>query len=512
MDDPILHRGDCVAWLESLEESSVDVIVTDPPYGLSPDGRARTWDDLEELHRKRGGFMGRAWDAGVPGVRWARAVHRALKPGGFAVAFSHARTVHRLAGAMEDAGLEIRDQIGWVYFNGFPKSLDLARAADQRRDDREEILELCAWIREARDAAGLTNQEIDARFDLDGMTAHWCSSGKQPIVPTRTQWGILTGEDMLGPPPEAIRALFDRLDSRKGTWGEERPDRITAEREDSIVLGSGTREVIARGSPVSDLAQRWEGWGTALKPAIEPAVLARKPMDGTYVDNLRKWGVGGLNIDPCRYAPGDPAWIGPDSGSGAFVAKHASTEGLRMGDGYGGFGAARRTGEAPDGRFPSNLYACKKPSTEERERGTDGLPSRSGADLVGREEGSAGTLNPRAGAGRVSAARRNIHPTVKPVRLFRWLCRLLCPPGGLIVDPFLGSGTTGIAATLEGFRFAGCDLDDDGEYIPIARARIEHARRFPEAWADTAPPRPTRDPGDRWGYPATQIGLFGGEK
>jgi site-specific DNA-methyltransferase (adenine-specific) len=181
-----------------------------------------------------------------------------------------------------------------------------------------------------------------------------------------------------------------------------------------------------------------------------------------------------------------------------------------MGDGYGGFGAPRRTGDVPLGRFPSNLYACKKPSTEERERGTAGLPEFSGAAMVRRAEGSAGTDNPRAGAGRKASGRRNIHPTVKPVRLFRWLCRLLTPPGGLVVDPFLGSGTTGIAAVLEGFDFAGCDLDGEGLYLPIARARIEHAIAYPEEWADTAPPRPTRDPGDTWGHPATQIALFGG--
>jgi site-specific DNA-methyltransferase (adenine-specific) len=135
------------------------------------------------------------------------------------------------------------------------------------------------------------------------------------------------------------------------------------------------------------------------------------------------------------------------------------------------------------GRFPANVYACPKASTAERERGCDGLPMWSAGELVDRVEGSAGTRSPSAGAGRTSTGRRNKHPTVKPVTLLRWLCRLVTPPSGVVLDPFMGSGSCGVAAVLEGFDYIGAELDPD--FHRIAAARIEHATDYPEAWGDT---------------------------
>ena len=343
--------------MRTLPDASIDAIVTDPPYGL--------------------GFMGKAWDALPPGRPWAEEALRLLKPGGHLVAFGGTRTYHRLACAIEDAGFELRDSVGWVYYSGFPKSLDVSKAID-------------------------------------------------------------------------------------------------------AAAGEATPEAAA-----------WAGWGTALKPAYEPAVLARRPLEGTVAANVLAHGTGALHIDACRIAPGDRAWVGPDDGADALEAKHTSTQGLARGFTasvvYGGGGGkpAADPHAHPLGRWPANLYYTPKAPRRERERGTDGLPTRTGAEATERAPGSDGLANPRTGAGRTAANVANHHPTVKPVRLMRWLVRLVAPPDAILLDPFLGSGTTGIAAALEGVGFLGAEAE--AEYVAIARARIAHALAHQDAWADTAP-------------------------
>ena len=223
--------------------------------------------------------------------------------------------------------------------------------------------------------------------------------------------------------------------------------------------------------PASDLAKQWNGWGTALKPAQEPAILARKPLEGTLVDNFSKWGVGGLNIDATRIPFGDPAWPGPQ-GHEDLDAKQRqqSTPNINL--------RSVRPGQVWDmfkenGRWPANIYYCPKPSRNEKEEGCDDLQGMSGADAVSRKEGSAGMNNPRAGAGRTASHVANHHPTVKPVNLMRWLLRLITPKGGKVLEPFAGSGTTLVAAQLEGFSCYG--IEREPSYCDIIRARVKHA-------------------------------------
>jgi DNA modification methylase len=406
-----LYRGDCMDLLRSLKENSVDSIVCDPPYGL--------------------GFMGQGWDASVPGLEWARECIRVLKPGGHLVAFGGTRTVHRLVCAVEDAGFEVRDQVGWTYYSGFPKSLDVSKAIDA--------------------AAG------------------------------------------------AVRARV-------------RPVAVpSGQRDGTHALGGGWQSEPWVTAPATDDARRWSGWGTALKPAFEPAVLARKPFRGTVAANVVEYGTAAINVDGCRFGYGDPAWVGPQ---GEWTFAQGPRTG-RAGGGIMGTPAARTGVDVSHelGRWPANLYACPKASRSERERGCDGLPPRTGAEAVGREEGSAG-LTPRAGAGRSANEVRNHHCTVKPVRLMRWLCRLVTPPGGLVLDPFAGSGSCGVAAVLEGFRYLGAELEP--EYADIAEARIAHAVADPLAWRITAPghgvKRPATVPCEVEPEPAeiSQMALFGG--
>ena len=288
--------------------------------------------------------MGKKWDSSVPGLEWARACLRVLKPGGHIVAFGGTRTVHRLAVSLEDAGFELRDMIAWAQYQGFPKSKNV----------------------------GLEVEEF-------------------------------------------------------------------------------------------------QGFGTGLKPSYEPAILARKPLaESSIARQLLATGTGALNIDGCRFAYGDPCWIGPSDPVGPrSVAGWGSAY-------VGGSLDNPISTEDPNGRWPANIYQCPKPSRREREAGCEELTSVTGAQAVNREPGSPG-MGPRSGAGRTAAEIRNNHPTVKPLGVMRWLTRLVGgQPGSLILDPFAGSGTTIMAATLEGFRAIG--IEREARYVEIARARSRWAR------------------------------------
>ena len=365
------------------------------------------------------GFMGKKWDAsGIANdVGLWRECLRVLTPGGHLLAFGGSRTYHRMACAIEDAGFKIRDQIMWLYGSGFPKSHNLA--------------------------------------------------------------------------------------------GE------------------------------------WEGWGTALKPAHEPIVVARKPLSGTVVENVQRFGTGALNIDGCRVATDEML----RAGSGGLLSH------IRSGKPYPntreGEASAERTGAtpsraaprsastrggSPSGRWPSNVihdgsaevrqafpdapgqqgvvtgdeptangfsgavkysgmigrspsapprveadrsaarfFYCPKTSRKDRDEGCENIDKRP-------LNWSSGDQNPGSfQSPGTDRAARNHHPTVKPTELMRYLCRLVTPPGGVILDPFMGSGSTGKAAVLEGFRFIG--IEREAEYFEIATARVA-----PSLWQTSAPP------------------------
>jgi len=219
-----------------------------------------------------------------------------------------------------------------------------------------------------------------------------------------------------------------------------------------------------KGEPATDAAREWAGWGTALKPAWESICVARKPLDGTVADNVQKWGTGGINVDAGR--------VGTDEPRPAL--EHTGRTGNVFGAGLEG---SRSIGDTMLGRWPANIihdgsaevagllgsaarfFYCAKASRGEREAGCEALPAMAGHEAVGREEGSAGAANPRAGASRTSTFVRNFHPTVKPVDLMRYMVSLVAKPGALVLDPFAGSGTTGIGCVLAGVRFHGIEMD-----------------------------------------------------
>lgn len=394
--------GDCMEKMKEIPDCSVDAVVCDPPYGLSPDGIARTWSDIEE-GRKIGGFMGKAWDAAVPCHNFFAECFRVLKPGGHLIAFSSTRTVFALGMACQKGGFELRDQIFWCYFSGFPKSHDISKAIDRK--------------------AGAVREVVGSYRHPDG-------SAPRTNVTAKAIWGSADGNTQM----------------------------IT--------------------KPATKEAERWSGFGTALKPAVEPALLARKPLEKglTIAQNILRHGTGALNIDGCRFGYGDPCWVGPSENDNyrpphenkAIKDMRSDTQ----------FNASKQVFNnwSPEGRWPANLYQCAKASRSEREAGLSHLKAKSGADAVQRKEGSAGMDNPRAGAGRTADEVKNFHPTVKPLKLMRWCCRLIGgQKGSVILDPFGGSGTTGAAAILEGFD---CILiEREAEYLPIIEGRLRWARQ-----------------------------------
>jgi len=334
--------------MKEVPDNSVDLILTDPPYGLS--------------------FMGKNWDHGVPGVPfWVQAL-RVAKPGAYLMAFGGTRTYHRLAVAIEDAGWEIRDTLAWVYGSGFPKSHDISKAVDK----------------------------------MNGIPIS--NDGYIPNLKNNTHGN---------------------------GWGGGHKTNITA--------------------PATPAAKEWEGWGTALKPAFEPIVLARKPFKGTVATNVLEWGTGGLNIDACRVGTSNT----DNENKGRFPANFindgsdeviALFPGVKSGgknqndkanaDGLFGYGGKVKYDTLPSNGSAARFFYCAKASSSERGEG-------------------------------------NTHPTVKPAALMEYLLKLASREGATVLDPFMGSGTTGIACINTGRKFIGIEKEE--EYYRIAEKRINEA-------------------------------------
>jgi site-specific DNA-methyltransferase (adenine-specific) len=236
-------------------------------------------------------------------------------------------------------------------------------------------------------------------------------------------------------------------------------------------MGDGWQSSPDLTAPATDAAKQWDGWGTALKPAHEPIVLARKPFNGTVAANVLQHGTGALNINATRIAADDQFGGGAKATSG-FVTGYEH-DGWTLGNTAGRWPANVIVDDTITDDWARYFY-CAKPSRTERNAGLDGLPEHTSGQMTNRKEGSAALNNPRTGAGRINGG-SNFHPTVKPLTLMQWLIRLVTPPHGTILDPFAGSGTTLAAATLEGVHAIGIELTDD--YLPIITARCN--------WAET---------------------------
>lgn len=433
-----IHHGDALDVLRGMPDNSVDAVVTDPPAGIA--------------------FMGKDWDKDKGGrgawIGWMSQIAaeclRVLKPGAHALVWAIPRTSHWTATAWEDAGFEVRDRIAHVFGSGFPKSLDVSKAIDKMSGAERKII---------------------------GVSARHGGGNSQ------------------------------------------------------IMKGDYSSPITA---PATEAAKQWDGWGTALKPAVEDWWLLRKPLsESSIAANVLRWGTGAVNVEGCRVEGGkrSPEFrqtlgIIEQSGSlsgaktpranldatqGRFPAnlihdgsaevvemfpvttqngyrtnpsqpnvddavtfKLSRTRGER---GHNDTGSAARFFKACPPDDAASLFYCAKASRSEREAGLDGMEARTIArsnEAKARIAAGESITDDEMRFGGFSATKaQNHHPTVKPQSLMRYLCRLITPPGGIILDPFFGSGSTGCAAIAEGFSIIG--IEQDAEFVEIARRRCEHA-------------------------------------
>ena len=255
----------------------------------------------------------------------------------------------------------------------------------------------------------------------------------------------------------------------------ERPQR--ANKSGVAAMNASISDVEHITKPATKEAIKYDGWGTALKPAQEPAVLCRKPLEKglSIAQNMMKHNTGGLNIDACRFAYGDPCWVGQSEDPGDVVFYNSSSFQPNSKPGTHSKGVNVTHNPNKLGRWPANIYQCPKASRGEREEGLEDHESKTGHEAVNRKEGSAGLNNPRAGAGRTASEVKNFHPTVKPVKLMSWLVKLITPIDGVVVDTFCGSGTTLVASELE--KYNGIGIEMNPEYCEIIYGRVEHATK-----------------------------------
>jgi len=476
-----LYLGDCMESLRKMPDNSVDSIVTDPPYGLS--------------------FMGKKWDYDVPSVEiWAECL-RVLKPGGHLLAFAGTRTQHRMAVRIEDAGFEIRDMIAWVYGSGFPKSMDVSKAIDKMDaadEQQQRRLAFTAWVR----SQGVTSRQIDEATGTN-MGGHYTTAASQPAIMTREH--LEQCRHLFRKVPEwvekeaDIRSVESRNMAEREVVGQKTSGISNKSEADRHTIGASKSVVVDITAPATDAARQWQGWGTALKPALEPITVARKPLAGTVAANVLEWGTGAINVDGCRV---------PTEQDDDIHAKNPHTVNKGSNEICRAFSKdwSCPAYDPSAGRWPANLIhdgseevlAAFPEAKGQQGRSSDSQRTR--ANTYGELSDNSKEYTPRGDTG--SAARffycakaskrdrnasnaSNIHPTVKPTDLMAYLCRLVTPPGGTVLDPFMGSGSTGKAAMREGFRFIGCELSP--EYMTIARARIEEACKQPRLIMDEQP-------------------------
>ena len=442
-----LYHGNNLHILPTLPDNSVHSIVTDPPYEL--------------------GFMGKKWDS--TGIAYSvdlwRECLRVLKPGGHLCAFGGTRTYHRMAVAIEDAGFDIRDSLHWIYGSGFPKSLDVSKAIDKRGGNIAGFEQFRDAVKTAMKSNNISRSHLqDALGNF--MLSHYLTAGSQPAVPNWRDYQII--RDTVG-----LGDMFDHLfahEAEREVVGTKTSGIANKDEGPRHTIGAGQAVEVAVTAPATDAARQWDGWGTALKPAHEPIVLARKPFTGTVAANVLQHGTGALNIDSTRIGRAE----GDISHAGNRTATFGTQDTVSGGDGSGGW----QQNDA--GRWPANVivddtisddwaryFYCAKPSKQERNAGLDGLPERVGGSMSGAET--------RPGKPTNHPIRANFHPTVKPLALMQWLIRLVTPPDGTVLDPFAGSGTTLAAATLQGIHSIGIELTDD--YLPIITARTQWAEQ-----------------------------------
>jgi DNA modification methylase len=488
-------QGDNRDTLRTLADNSIDAIVTDPPYGID--------------------FLGKAWDANVGALETYKECLRVLKPGGHILAFSAARTYHHLAVTLEQAGFEIRDQIMWIYSSGFPKSQNVGKSIDRQSGKaahKAELSEVKAILKKLYTESGKSTAEIsrECGFNAGGyLKTDFNDKGWANNLPKDDKW--LTLKSVLGCGNDYDDYFITTPQVKIG----EKESGCFDQDFDNYTIGARSKTVDITQSQ-TPAGQQWSGWGTALKPAHEPIVLARKPIKLSIAKNCQRWGTGALNIDATRVpyandkdkdsAKGFGDYENLNRNGGPTFRDDKPKPGKMGTTTHDNYNAEKnadqglRKGEQQDwipseaGRFPSNVigeipeyqkyFYCPKVSRAERHVGFDttNIPTNPSGMLDKNANGVLETYQSRQQDG--TLAKGNNHPTVKPIELMKYLIKLITPPGGTVLDPFNGSGSTGCAAVELGHPYIGCELDD--QYVAIAKTRIEawHKQTHPNTYAE----------------------------
>jgi DNA modification methylase len=570
----VLINGDCVEAMAAMPDACVDSVVCDPPYGLKFMGKKWDAPGLGFVERKPetgqkfdmiGGNHNPTCSADAARTRraegqrqqqwhmqWLEQALRVLKPGGHLIAFGGSRTYHRLACAAEDVGFEVRDMLQWNYGSGFPKSHNVGKAIDKANGKtRADIVRLKRIMRDLLGASKLTAASWNEAcgFEASGYLRE--SSTWACVLPSEEKWRVmratLCAEVDLS--PDFIEAERTVISAKP--WDNSAACFEVGADHTKRIRGNVT-------APATPEAAQWEGWGTALKPAHEPAILARKPLTGTVAANVREHGTGAVNIDGCRvgatggstipsgmdrlnadnaaqgyrpgtYQQGTPT---PPKGGGRWPAnvilshhpecKPAGTRkvkttvaGAKSGGFEGGlFGEDDGHTRDPDlvlgggyadadGTETIEAWECHPDCPVAILDGQSGITKntshysykRSDGDFIDTipdqpakrywrvDKGGASRFFYTAKASRAEREdgcehlgvtnerkRGNHHPTVKPIALMQYLIRLVTPPGGVVLDPFTGSGSAAVAAEAEGMRCIA--IEREAEYYEIAEARL----------------------------------------
>ena len=412
--------GNCIDVLKTLEENSIDSIVTDPPYGLA--------------------FMGKSWDSFKTNKEyrefsesWAKEAYRVLKPGGYLLAFSGTRTYHHMAVGIEDAGFKCKDMIQWVYGSGFPKSMNISKSIDKSKGLERKVTGVKPGHENFEGRNSVASLNKGGALAEQGFSRPWMND------------------------PEKVNKYHMQTEAN------------------------------------SKEAKEWEGYGTALKPANEPIMVAQKPIsEGTIAANCLKWGVGALNIDGCRVLYDETNKPIPQIANNKRDVYNKKT----MFDGQSALKSETKAviGSSTVGRWPANFIHNGSKEVIDLFPNTKSGAMKHEVQAYGGESntkmlrGKSGPSNQHGDSG--SAARffycaktstkerhagledKNDHPTLKPIELMKYLVRLVTPHNGTVLDPFMGSGSTGIACIQEGKEFIGIEMSED--YFKIAQNRIKH--------------------------------------
>jgi len=429
--------------------------------------------------------MGKKWDYDVPQVELWKEVYRVLKPGGHILSFAGSRTYHRMAVNIEDAGFEIRDMLGWLYGSGFPKSHNIGKAVDKL--DAKELrikrkIKFTKWLK----STGVTVNDLNKELRKNNLitekssgASHFLDIKSQPAIPTLEMFNCFK-HLIPKPPKEIMNLILERTVESENFKNR----KVVGKKTSGIGTGktfaftdenNKAQKEVDITIPKTEQAKQWEGWGTALKPAHEPIVMARKPFNTSVAENVLTHGTGGINIDECRV------------GTETMKFQKASSLGNEK-TMEGGKAKQDYTKDDTQGRFPANIihdgseevlevfeessrfFYCAKASKAERNMGLDDYEEKPMGMSNRAKHRSTIDHSHDIGLNRV-INRKNYHPTVKPIKLMEYLVRLVTPKEGMVLEPFAGSGTTLIACKQQGFNYIG--IEREQEYCDIAEARLK---------------------------------------